>query len=170
MSRYLTKKSSLRKRNFDDPYRILFNIRRTWYAPSMTRTICDDKDIILVVDDEEAIEDMIEALVERRGCLHVSYSNPAEAPQYYVANTPKVTLLITDLTMPLVPGPELIKNVLRINPKLPIILVTGYADEHIPDDIRPLVQQVLPKPFVKSELLHAVRTALRKADHQHLST
>jgi two-component system, cell cycle sensor histidine kinase and response regulator CckA len=134
----------------------------------MTQAICDDKDIVLVVDDEEMIEEMIQKQLERRGCLTVSFNNSREALEYYIANVPKITLIITDLTMPLVSGPELIKNALRINPKVPIILVTGYADEQIPDDIRPFVQHVLPKPFLKSELLHAVRTALDKVDHQHL--
>jgi two-component system cell cycle sensor histidine kinase/response regulator CckA len=135
----------------------------------MTQAICDDKDVILVVDDEEEIGEIIGDLVERHGCQHISFSDPVVALQYYIANAPKITLIITELTMPLVPGPQLIKNVLRVNPKLPIILVTGYADEHIPDDIRPLIQHILPKPFVKAELLHAVRTTLDKADHQHLS-
>ncbi len=116
------------------------------------------------------IGEMIGDAVERHGCQHISFNNPAEAQQYYLANAPQITLLITDLTMPLVPGPQLIKNVLRVNPKLPIILVTGYADEHIPDDIRPLVEHILPKPFLKAELVHAVRTALDKVHHQHLAT
>ena len=136
----------------------------------MAQNICDDKDVVLVVDDEEMIGEMIGDTVERHGCQHISFNSPAEAQQYYITNAPKITLLITDLTMPLVPGPQLIKNLLRVNPKLPIILVTGYADEHIPDDIRPLVEHILPKPFLKVGLVHAVRTALDKVHYQHLST
>ena len=135
----------------------------------MVETICDDKDVILVVDDEEMIEEMIQGIVERHGCRHVSFSNPTEALQYYIENSQKITLMITDLTMPKLPGPDLIKHALRINPKLPIILMTGYAEEHIPDDVRPLVHLVLPKPFTKAEMLDAVRTALDKIDYQHPS-
>ena len=135
----------------------------------MTQTICDDKDIILVVDDEEMIGEMIGDMVERHGCQHVSFDDPTEALRYYIENSQKITLMITDLTIPKLPGHALIKNALRINPKLPIILVTGYADEHIPDDIHPLVRCVLPKPFVKAEVLDAVRMALNKAGHQDRS-
>ena len=135
----------------------------------MVEKLCDDKDLVLVVDDEELIGEMIGNMVGRHGCQHVSFNDPTEALQYYIENSQKITLLITDLTMPKLPGPALIKNALQINPKLPIILLTGYAEEQIPDDIRPLVQQVLPKPFVKAEVLDAVRTALKKAGHQHLS-
>jgi two-component system, cell cycle sensor histidine kinase and response regulator CckA len=135
----------------------------------MVGTICDDRDVILVVDDEEMIEEMIQGIVERHGCRHVSFSNPTEALQYYTENSQEITLMVTDLTMPVLPGPDLIRNALRINPKLPIILMTGYAEEHIPDDVRPLVHLVLPKPFTKAEMLDAVRTALNKVDYQHPS-
>lgn len=59
----------------------------------MVEKLCDDKDVILVVDDEE----MIEQIVERRGCLHASYNDLAEALQYYIENSPKITLMVTDL-------------------------------------------------------------------------
>ena len=113
---------------------------------------------------------MIDGMVERGGCLHVSFNNPAAALQYYIGNSPEITLMITDLTMPVLPGPDLIRRALRINPKLTIILMTDYAEEHIPDDVRPLVHLVLPKPFTKEEMLDAVRTVLDKVDHQHPST
>jgi DNA-binding NtrC family response regulator len=163
-------KTSLEKGDLDDPRSIFFNFRELWYTSFMVETLCDDKDVILVVDDEEMVEQMIVGLVESRGCMHVSFNDPAEALQYYIENSQKITLMITDLTMPNLPGPDLIKHALRINPKLPIILITGYAEEHVPEDIHPLVHCMLPKPFVVSELFDAVRTALDKADHQHPST
>lgn len=116
------------------------------------------------------IGEMIGNMAERHGCQHVSFNDPTEALRYYAENSQKITLMITDLTMPKLPGPDLIKNALRINPKLPIILMTGYAEEHIPDDIQPLVRRILPKPFVKAEVLDAVRTALGKVHRQHLPT
>ena len=153
-----------------DPPFILWNLRRLWYASYMVEKICDDKDGILVVDDEEMIEEMIEQMVERRGCLHASYNDPAEALQYYIENSQKITLMITDLTMPKLSGSDLIKAALQINPKLQIILLTGYAEEHIPVDVRPLTHAILPKPFVQADVIDVVRTALDKVDHQHLSS
>ena len=45
--------------------------------------ICDDKDVVMVVDDEEVIEKMIQTLVESHGCSHVSFNDPLKALQYY---------------------------------------------------------------------------------------
>ncbi len=136
----------------------------------MVEAICDKKDLVLVVDDEEMIGEMIGYIVERHGCQHVSFSDPAEALRHYEANSQKVTLLITNLAIPALSGHDLIRNTHRINPRLPIILITGYTDEHIPEGIRPLVQAILSKPFVKAEVIDAVRTALDKVDHRRLAT
>jgi len=125
--------------------------------------VCDEKETVLVIDDEEMVEEMIEALVEAHRCAHVSFNNPAEALRYYEENSRKITLMITDLTMPSLSGADLIRNVLRINPQLPVILVTGYLNEQISAGIPPLVRRILTKPFMKSELLDAVRTAYDKA-------
>jgi DNA-binding NtrC family response regulator len=134
----------------------------------MAETICDDKGVVLIVDDEEMIAEMIGDIVERHGCQHVSFNDPQEALQYYKGNSQRITIMVTDLTMPFISGAGLIREVVQINPKLPIILVTGYDDEHIPDDIVPLVHQIVPKPFTKSELLDAVRTEPAKNGHKHL--
>lgn len=130
--------------------------------------MCNEKDLVLVVDNEEMIEEMIEDLVEEHGCAHVSFSNPAEALRHYEENSPKITLMIADLTMPSLSGPDLIRKVLQINPRLPVILVIDYPNQQIPADIPPLVRYILPKPFTRSELLNAVRTAFGKEHFMHL--
>lgn len=135
----------------------------------MIDTPCDDNDVILVVDDEEMILEIIDGMMDRGGCLHASFDDPAEALRYYIENSQKITAMVTDLTMPVLSGPDLIRRVLQINPTLPVILITGYAEEHIPYDIHPLVRHILPKPFTKAEMLDAVRIALEKVDRQHAS-
>lgn len=129
--------------------------------------LCDDRDVVMVVDDEVMVEEMIEGLVEVHGCAHASFSDPLKALQYYKENSRRITVLVTDLTMPSMSGPGLIIKVLEVNPELPIILITGHPEEQVPDDIVPLVQQIIPKPFTKDELLKVIRTALAKADHDH---
>ena len=129
--------------------------------------VCDEKDLVLVIDDEKMIEEMIEELVEEHGCAHVSFNNPAEAFRHYEQNSGKITLMIADLTMPSLPGPDLIRKVLQINPRLPVVLVIDYPNQQVPADIPPLVRYMLPKPFTRSELLNAVRAAFGK---EHLTS
>ena len=129
----------------------------------MTDVICDEKDLILVIDDEEMVEEMVEDLVEEHGCAHVSFNEPRKALEYYRGNSKTVTVMITDSRMPDLSGPDLVREVRIIDPKLPIILVTNYEGEPLPDDVPPLVSFILPKPFTHPELLEVLRMALAKS-------
>jgi FixJ family two-component response regulator len=133
----------------------------------MPDTICDEKDIVMVVDDDEMMEEMMERMVHKYGCAHVSFDGPLTALRYFKENAQRVTILITDLTMPSISGAGLIKEVLQINPKLPIILVTGHDGEHVPDDIMSLVRHIVPKPFTTSELIDIWRIELVRTGHEH---
>ena len=73
----------------------------------MVETLCDDKDVVPVVDDEEMV---VQQTVERHGCQTASFNNPGEALQYYRENSQKITLMITDLTTPVLPGSDLIRH------------------------------------------------------------
>jgi CheY-like chemotaxis protein len=130
----------------------------------MVATVCDDKHVVLVVDDNEMIEEMIGALVEEYGCPHVSFHDPMEALRHYKENSRNVALMVTDLTMPSMSGSDLVRKALKINPDLPIILITNYAGENIPRDIPPLVKGTVLKPFTKSEFFHVLRKMVVAAE------
>jgi CheY-like chemotaxis protein len=66
----------------------------------MVEKLCDEKDVILVVDDEEMIAEMIQQMLERRGCQTISFNDPLEALHYYTENSQKITLLITQRDEP----------------------------------------------------------------------
>lgn len=121
---------------------------------------------ILVVDDEEMIEEMIQAVLESRGCRTTSFTDPREALRFLVGNPDRVVLLITDFRMPALSGPDLIRRALQVTPGLPVIAVSGRQEEYRLDGIRDSILRILPKPFVKSEMINAVDTALARAN-QH---
>ncbi len=130
----------------------------------MVATACDDKHIVLVVDDEEVIEEMMGELIEEYGCPHVSFHDPVKALQHYEENSVDISLMVTDLTMPSMSGSDLIRKVLEINPNLPIMLITNYDGEKIPGDIPPLVRGTVVKPFTKAEFFHALREMVVMAE------
>ncbi|MGD0232864.1 MAG: response regulator [Syntrophorhabdales bacterium] len=132
----------------------------------MAVTTCDDKHIVLIVDDEEMIEEMMGALVEEYGCPHVSFDDPVKALRHYEENARNIALLVTDLTMPSMSGSDLVRKVLEINPELPIILVTNYVGEDIPGDIPPLVRGTVSKPFTRSEFFHVLQKTVVRAERR----
>ncbi len=125
---------------------------------------CGEKDVVLVIDDEEMVVEMIGELIKEFGCAYESFDDPRKALRYYEENPQKITLMITDVTMPDLSGPELIREAMKINPALPVILVTAYPYQQVPADMASLVRRVIPKPFTKAELLETVRAALSNAD------
>jgi CheY-like chemotaxis protein len=117
---------------------------------------------IVVVDDDEMIEEMIQAIIESHGCETTSFTNPQEALEFLTRNPDRAILLITDFRMPLLPGPELIRRARLLSPGLHIIAVSGRQDEFPLDDIKESIDLILPKPFLKSEMLNAVNSVLTR--------
>lgn len=53
--------------------------------------------------------------------------------------------MITDLKMPSLPGPELVRQALKADPELPVIAVSGHGDEYQLDGIRESIQRIVGK-------------------------
>jgi two-component system cell cycle sensor histidine kinase/response regulator CckA len=119
--------------------------------------------IVMVVDDEEIVDEMIQEILEGYGCRTASYNDSREALKFLEDNAGKVVLLITDLKMPFLAGPDLIKKATLLNTNLLVIAVSGYVQQYSLDDVGRFIQKVLPKPFLPSEMLDAVEKALSTA-------
>jgi len=116
---------------------------------------------ILVVDDEDAIVDMLGRLLPRRGYEATCFTSPIEALNRFRQDPDAFDVLITDRTMPGMTGDALIAEMHAIRPALPVVLCTGQGHDVGDESLRaspPLVQHV-GKPFELSELLRAVERA-----------
>ncbi|MBW2012180.1 MAG: response regulator [Deltaproteobacteria bacterium] len=119
------------------------------------------KERILFVDDEKAMVDAIQPMIERLGYKVNSRTSSIEALEAFRANPRRFDLVITDFTMPNMTGMELAKELLKLRSDIPIILCTGYS-EHINEDkakgsgIRAFVM----KPVVLDEIANTIRKVL----------
>jgi PAS domain S-box-containing protein len=116
---------------------------------------------LLVVDDENMITTMLEAILANLG-YQVTVVNNSEKALALIADSPTTfDLLITDMTMPHLTGLELTARVLAIRPELPIILCTGFSELINKEQARALgIRAYLMKPVSVHELALAVRKAL----------
>jgi two-component system cell cycle sensor histidine kinase/response regulator CckA len=71
-----------------------------------------------------------------------------------------VDLLVSDVVMPLMDGPTMVREARKEFPDLPILFMSGYAEEQLRKSIDIDNVAFLPKPFSVQELAEAVRTAL----------
>ncbi|MBW2642548.1 MAG: response regulator [Deltaproteobacteria bacterium] len=119
------------------------------------------KERILFVDDEKAMVDAIQPMIERLGYKVTARTSSIEALEAFRANPDRFDLVITDFTMPNMTGMELAKALLKLRSDILIILCTGYS-EHINEDkakgsgIRAFVM----KPVVLGDIANTIRKVL----------
>ena len=71
--------------------------------------------------------------------------------------------MITDLTMPDMTGIDLAREIVKIDPQMPVILCTGFSELVQPDQARAAgVQEILLKPVVRSHLASSIRKVLKQ--------
>ena len=101
---------------------------------------------ILVVDDEESIRDLLRLVLTREGYSVVTANGGEEAIEYLEAQ--RFDLVITDLVMPRVNGVEVLRADRRIDPKYPVMVITGYPSvETVTELVRLGAGDYLTKPF-----------------------
>lgn len=120
--------------------------------------------MVFIVDDEEAIANVQGLTLRRHGYRTRAFGSASEALDALQNGDERPDLLITDQTMPGMTGHELAREVLRIQPGLPILLCSGYSDVVSEDEAAKAgIQAFLRKPLEANRLLTAVRQALSRA-------
>ena len=116
---------------------------------------------ILFVDDEETLISLWKEILERNGYTVTCARNGQEALDLFQANPYTFDLVITDVTMPKMNGPDLARELFDLRPGMPIIMSTGYTDTMSTRNLRSLgIRGTLAKPCPSRLLLSAVRDAL----------
>ncbi|GAB4169401.1 MAG: hypothetical protein Tsb0017_18030 [Geothermobacteraceae bacterium] len=117
------------------------------------------QETLLVVDDEEQILVAARTLLEEAGYRILTSTSPGEALTLLEQNQ-GIALLLSDVIMPEMPGPELVRRAREKRPDLKVALMSGYVDPKIFDRMRIDWNQLLVKPFTGERLLRKVRRTL----------
>jgi PAS domain S-box-containing protein len=116
---------------------------------------------VLLVDDEESLARLGCRALERLGYRVTAETDPTRALAAFRAAPDGFHILVTDLTMPSMSGLDLIREVHRIRPTLPVVLATGYGGDIDAEQARALdIHELLFKPATLAALGHTVRRAL----------
>jgi PAS domain S-box-containing protein len=116
---------------------------------------------ILYVDDDEVLLDLTRLMLESLGYDVTAESNSVEVLGMFLASPEQYDLVITDMTMPIMPGNELAREVLQIRPDIPIILCTGFSEYIDEAKAKSLgIRAFIMKPFTKKALGRLVRDVL----------
>lgn len=133
----------------------------------MTAPAVENK-CIMVVDDEPGISSFVTELLNINGYKVQAFNDPLAALKCFTSDPNSIDLLITDQTMPKLTGAELAEKLISLNPKLPVILCTGYSENINEEKSHQLgIAAFIKKPVVTSKLLDLVATLLRSDQYGH---
>jgi two-component system cell cycle sensor histidine kinase/response regulator CckA len=119
--------------------------------------------VILLVEDEEGLRALNARGLTSRGYTVIEAGNGVEALEMLEREGGKVDLVVSDVVMPEMDGPTLLKELRKKNPETKIIFVSGYAEEafqkSLPD---PNAYNFLAKPFTLKQLVAKVKETMAR--------
>jgi len=133
-------------------------------APALEEPARPGNERILVVDDEVVLAQLVQKSLEKFGYDVLAIGSSTAALALIQHDPARFDLVITDLTMPQMTGRQLAAEVRAVRADLPIILITGFADQALLDGLAGLgVKSVLTKPVRQKHIARIVREVLDAA-------
>jgi two-component system, cell cycle sensor histidine kinase and response regulator CckA len=114
---------------------------------------------VLLVEDEPMVRSVAERALTRHGYKVMAAENGEDALEILAAGEP-IDLLISDVVMPGMDGPTMVREARKTWPELKILFMSGYAEEQLRKSIDIENVNFLPKPFSVTDLAEAARRAM----------
>ncbi len=122
-----------------------------------------DKKRILLIDNEEGLCRMMEAVLLDAGYKVKSYTRSFQAVEDFAPG--EWDLVITDIKMPGMDGLEVLQRIKALQPQIPVIMITAFATVEMSiQALRKGAYDMLTKPFEPEELLYRVKNALTQTE------
>jgi signal transduction histidine kinase len=119
---------------------------------------------ILLVEDEPMVRGMVSIVLRERGYRVHEATDGEEAVEFSQRNPSAITLLVTDVMMPRLGGPELYQRLVHQQPGMKVIYMSGHSDDRVfKAGLLSSGMAFLPKPFGPKDLLERVDAVLELA-------
>jgi two-component system cell cycle sensor histidine kinase/response regulator CckA len=121
--------------------------------------------VVLLADDDPVVRQVVRLLIELQGDTVVEAEDGEQAVQCAAAHAGPIDLLLTDVMMPGLTGPEACQLIRQHRPGLPTLFISGYFPEAVfPGRQLPARAAFLSKPFMPEELAEALDRLLMAAE------
>jgi two-component system cell cycle sensor histidine kinase/response regulator CckA len=135
-------------------------------ADEMVRSATTDltgQGTILLVEDEEGLRGLNARGLQSRGYTVIEAGNGVEALDELAKHGGRVDLVVSDVVMPEMDGPTLMKELRKRDPEIKIIFVSGYAEDAFDKSLPDHEQfNFLPKPFTLKQLVTVVKQTMAR--------
>ncbi|MBF0227060.1 MAG: response regulator [Desulfobacterales bacterium] len=116
---------------------------------------------ILAIDDEPAINRLLEAMLVELGYNVIIVNSCEKAMDIYFEKHNEIDLILLDLGMPGIDGKHCLKKLIEFNPDVKVIIASGYSEYSIIKEVMDLgSKDYITKPFVREDLAQRIRTVL----------
>jgi signal transduction histidine kinase/CheY-like chemotaxis protein len=138
----------------EEPLDALYTPKTTLSAPARTETV-------LIAEDEPDVRELASEFARAAGYRVLAAHDGLEALAMAQAATEPVHILLTDVVLPHIRGPQLAASLREHNPELKVVFMSGYLEYQkepgmLPGDL------FLPKPFTRDTLIEKLEEALAK--------
>jgi len=137
--------------------------------PSMPAPVADvrifnptgQKELVMIVDDEDLVTLLAQRVLTDEGYRIVTAKDGFQAIDIYRKLRDQIALIILDFTMPIMDGADVFAELLQINPKAPVVLSSGFAEqERLRSMLARGLRGFIPKPYTQQKLLTQIRSVL----------
>jgi len=117
---------------------------------------------ILLAEDEPAVRRFLTTQLSRQGYAVLAAENGRLGVELAEQFEGPIDLVVSDVLMPVLGGPGMIRELRKTRPDIPVLFISGYTgDRALNDDIRDIAQSsFLPKPFSAKQLVEAIARVL----------
>jgi two-component system response regulator PilR (NtrC family) len=112
---------------------------------------------VLIIDDEQTVRDMLSMILSRHGYEVLMAADGEEGLATFAARSEEIDLVLLDLSMPKMPGTEVLARIKDLEPDAQVVILTGFAE-----DVEGIERatEILYKPYRMEEFLAMVRRLL----------
>ncbi|MFZ1742561.1 MAG: response regulator, partial [Pontixanthobacter sp.] len=114
---------------------------------------------VLLVEDEDMVRAVAERALTRAGYT-VTAASDGEEGLAAIANAGPFDVVLTDVVMPGMDGPTMVKALRKAHPTMPVIFMSGYAEEQLRKEIDIADMHFIPKPFSVQQIGEKVGSVL----------
>jgi two-component system cell cycle sensor histidine kinase/response regulator CckA len=123
---------------------------------------------VLLVEDEEMIMSVAKIMIEELGFTVIEASNGKEALELYQKHAADITLVLTDMGMPVMDGYALLGELKKLAPELPIIISSGFGNSVVSERVAPEeIAGLISKPYNFEQMQEILKTVVEKESNNH---
>ena len=116
---------------------------------------------VLFVDDEPSLRALAKLVLENSGYSVLLAENGREAVDVFRQNASRITVVLMDMTMPVMGGKEAFHLIREIRPEVPMIVLTGYSEQSMREELgADVIAGFIQKPYSTAKLAVAIQASL----------